>query len=217
MTDRHKTRHLTVRGHGRATLPADAADVTLGLELVRPTAAEARDAAAEAMGGIVAAVRGAGVPDDDVRTTDLSLGPEVEYRPDGAPRRVGFRLTNRIAIRLHDTGRVADVVDRAIAAGATSLDGVSFRVLDDAAARRSALAAAVEDARGAAEALAAAAGVLLGAVRAVREADTGGPRPVAARMAMLETTAAADTPLLAGTSEVGATVEVTWDLAEPSG
>jgi uncharacterized protein YggE len=217
MTDSHRIRQLTVRGHGRATLPADAADVTLGLELVRPTAAEARDAAADTMAGIVAAVRDAGIPDDDVRTTDLSLGPELEYRPDGAPRRVGFRLTNRITVRLRDTGRVADVVDRAIAAGATTLDGVSFRVLDDAAARRSALAAAVEDARGAAEALAAAAGVQLGAVRAVREADTGGQHPVAARMAMLEAKAAADTPVLAGTSEVGATVEVTWDLAEPTG
>lgn len=217
MTDRHKTRQLTVRGHGRTTLPADAADVTLGLELVRPTAAEARDAAAETMAAIVAAVRDAGIAGDDVRTTDLSLGPEMEYRPDGAPRRVGFRLTNRVTVRLRDTGRVADVVDRAIAAGATSLDGVAFRVLDDAAARRSALAAAVEDARGAAEALAAAAGVRLGAVRAVREADTDGPRPVAARMAMLEARAAADTPVLAGTSEVGAAVEVTWDLPEPTG
>jgi uncharacterized protein len=206
------TRQLTVAGHGRTSLPPDEALVTLGVEIVRSTASEARAAAAEAMEGVVAAVRSAGVGAADVRTTDLSLGPEIEYSSDGKPRRTGFRLTNRVAIRVADPDRVAAVVDGAVAGGATSVDGVAFRVRDESEARRSALAAAVEDARASAEALATAAGAGLGSVIAVREASTGGPLPVA-RMAMLELKAA-DTPVLGGTSEIAASVEVTWELLD---
>jgi hypothetical protein len=39
MRDTSDARGLTVRGHARAATAADAADVTVGLELVRPTAA----------------------------------------------------------------------------------------------------------------------------------------------------------------------------------
>ena len=53
-------------------------------------------------------------------------------------------------------------------------------------------------------------GVELGAVRTVREGEAFGGVPVP-RMAMMEAKAA-DTPVLPGTTEVTATVEVTWDL-----
>ncbi len=210
MADPPTERTLTVRGHGRASQPADRAEVVLGVDLVRPTAGEARDAAADAMRAAIAAVERLGVARGDIRTSNLSLQPEVEYRPDGTSRRIGFRLANRVTIRVVDGTRVAEIVDAAIAAGATSLDGVSFTAGDDALARRSALAAAVADAASAASDVATAAGVALGAVRSVRESPSLGPVP-RGRMALMEAQAA-DTPVLAGTSEVGAEVEVTWDL-----
>ena len=141
------TRSLTVRGHGRASLPADEADLTLGVELVRATAGEARDAAAEAMNRVLAALRAQGVADADLRTTDLALAPEIEYRPDGTSRRIGFRLSNRLTVRVHDPGAIPALVDGAVGAGATSLDGVSFRASDTASARQAALGAAILDAR----------------------------------------------------------------------
>jgi uncharacterized protein YggE len=203
-------RHLIVHGHGRAAQPADVADVVLGVDLVRPTAGEARDAAAEAMTGVVVAVRAMGVADDAIRTTDLALAPEIEYRPDGTTRRTGFRLTNRITVRLRDVGRVAELVDAAIAAGASSLDGVTFAVADASAARADALVAAVADATRAAETLAQAAGAELGDVTDLVEGAGAGPLPTP-RMAMLEAKAA-DTPVLAGFSEVTASVTITWEL-----
>lgn len=208
-------RVLTVHGHGRAAQPADGAEVILGVDLVRPTAGEARDAAAEAMRAAIEAVERAGIDRSDIRTRGLSLGPEIEYRPDGTQRRVGFRLADRITVRLADPGRVAAVVDAAIAAGATALDGVSFRAVDDSGARRAALAAAVADARSAAEELAAAAGVTLAAVRSMREGAGRGEVPTRAKLATMESSAA-DTPILAGTTDVEADVEVTWDVT-PAG
>ena len=204
-------RRLTVRGHGRATLPPDEAEVTLGVEVVRPTAGEARDTSAQAMTAVLEALRGIGVADAHLRTTGLTLAPEIEYRPDGTSRRIGFRLTDRVTVRVPDPATVPSIVDAGIGAGATSLDGLVFRARANAAARRAALTAAVADARDGAEALAGAAGARLGAVRTIWEADgLGGPVP-SPNMAMLEARAA-DTPVLPGTTAIEAFVEITWDI-----
>ena len=202
-------RAITVLGHGAAEAAPDEAEVVLGVEVVRPTAAEARAEAAAVMARVVGALREAGVGERSVRTVDLSLGAEVEYGPDGPPRRLGFRLVNRVAVRTAPEA-VAPVVDGAIAAGATSLDGVSFGVRDEAAARREALRGAVEDARAAAEAIATAASVGLGAVRVVRQLSDVAmpPVPPLARMELK----AADTHVAPGLSRVDAAVEVSWEL-----
>lgn len=202
-------RTITVVGHGATERAPDEAEVMLGVEVVRPTAAEARADAAAVMGGVLGALRATGVGDRDIRTTDLALGAELEYRPDGPPRRIGFRLANRLAVRAAPDG-VAGIVDGAVTAGATSLDGVLFRVRDESAARREALHAAVEDARAAAEAIAAAAGVGLGAVRSVREV-TDAALPPAPRVARMELQAA-DTHVSPGVSRIEAAVEVTWEV-----
>jgi uncharacterized protein YggE len=84
-----------------------------------------------------------------------------------------------------------------------------------AQASTEALAAAMADARARAAALAREAGLDVGAVRSIEEAAPvgGGPRPMFARMEMA---AAADTPLLAGTSDLEATVRVEFELADPA-
>jgi uncharacterized protein YggE len=203
-------RTITVRGHGRAEIPPDEAEVVLGVEIVRPTAGEARTEAATVMARVLEALGEAGLAPDDIRTSELSLGAEVEYRPDGPPRRAGFRLTNRVTARVGRPGGVAEVVDAAVGAGATTLDGVQFRVRDESEARRGALESAVADARTTAETVAAAAGARLGPVRTIREAADVGmpPMPRLARMELK----AADTPMAPGLSRIEASIEVTWDL-----
>jgi len=210
------SRTITVRGHGRAAAQPDQAEVVLGVDFVRPKAGEARAAAASAMTAVVEALRAAGIRPDDIRTTDLSLGAEIEYRSDGQPRRTGFRLANRVAIVVRQPDDVARIIDVAIEAGATTVDGVSFRVGDETDARRAALGSAMADARAAAEAVAAAAGTRLVRVRSVRESDGIGmpPHP---RMAMMEAKAA-DTPVVPGMAEIRASLEVTWEIEDaPAG
>lgn len=202
---------LTVTGYGRASAPADEAEVSLGVDAVRPTAREARAAAGDAMAAVIAGVGAAGIPAADIVTSGLGLAAEMDYADAAAPRRVGFRLGNRVTVAVRDVERVAAVVDAAIEAGATAFDGVTFRVRDAAGLRRSALLAAVADARQTAETMAGAAGLRLGATILIREGTPGGsPGP---RFAMME--AMASTPVLPGSIEVEASVEASWRL-EPA-
>ena len=201
-----------VSGTGRVAVDPDVADLRLGVAISRPTVEAARAAAAEAMTAILGALDTAGVARPDIRTTLLSVQPRYDYRDGKAPALTGYDLSNVVEVTVRDLARLGAVVDGALAAGATSLDGLSFRVDDPSAAERAARSAAVAQARARAEVLAEAGDVRIAGVDAIVE---GGPPPVwpmpkAARMMVAD---AAATPVEAGTTEISVTVTVTFRIA----
>jgi uncharacterized protein len=203
---------IVVSGTGRVAVEPDVADLRLGVAIARPTVGAARAAAAEAMTAILDAVLGTGVARRDVRTTLLTVQPHYDYRDGKAPLLTGYDLANVVEVTVRDLGVLGAVIDGALAAGATSLDGLSFRVDDPREAEREARTAAVAEARSRAEVLAEAAGVAIAGVVDIVE---GGPQPVwpqpkAARMSLA---ADAGTPVEAGTTEIAVTITVTFRIA----
>src|SRR6185436_17047904 len=100
-----------------------------------------------------------------------------------------------------DLDALAAVIDGALGAGATSLDGLAFRLDDPTEAERTARTSAVAVARARAEVLAAAAGVSIAGVADIVEGGTPpiSPMPKAARMSPAADSA---TPVEAGTTEI---------------
>jgi uncharacterized protein len=207
---------VTVAGTGRASRAADLADATFVVEAIRPTAADARAAAASLATAVLDAVRAAGVAEADLHTVGLDLSPTWEH--DGSRMvRTGFTVTNRIAASVRDLDAVGRVLDAGLGAGATGLDGVRFRLADEAAASEEARRNAVADARRRATTIAEALGGGLGALVAVSEGTPMGPSPL--REAKLAFAAAADvaTPVLPGAVEVTVTVSAEWELLPGAG
>ena len=203
---------IVVSGTGRVAVEPDTAELRLGVAIARPTVAAARAAAGEAMAAILAAVTGAGVDRRDVRTMTLSVQPRYDYRDGKPPSLTGYDLTNIVIVTVRDLAALGGVVDGALTAGATSLDGLSFRVEDPREPERAARTAAVAEARDRAEVLADAAGVRIAGVSDIVEGGPppSWPQPKAAR-AMLAADVA--TPVEAGTTEIAVTVTVTFRLA----
>jgi uncharacterized protein YggE len=210
-----ETPTIRTLGHGRASRVPDLATIRLGVQSGQSTASLAHAANAEAMRGVVEAIRSLGIADDDIRTANISLGPTWDHPADGIPRIVGYQATNQLQVTLRRLDQVAAVIDGAVTAGATTVDSIDFGTTARLAGEASteALAAAVADARARADALAAEAGLVVGGVRSIEEwTSAEPPRPMFARMAM----EAADTPVMPGTSDVEATVRVTFDAGPPS-
>ena len=203
---------IVVSGTGRVEVEPDVADLRLGVAIARPTVEAARAAAAEAMAAILAAVTGAGVARRDARTTLLSVQPRYDYRDGKAPALTGYDLANVVEVTVRDLGALGAVVDGALTAGATSLDGLTFRVDDPGEAERAARTAAVGEARARAEVLAAAAGLSIAGVESIVEggAPPAWPQPKAARLMAV---ADAATPIEAGSTEIAVTVTVTFRTA----
>ena len=67
---------ITVSGSGKVTIVPDVARITLGVTINKPTVKAVREAGAKAMTDVIAAIKGLGVADADIKTTDISLYPQ---------------------------------------------------------------------------------------------------------------------------------------------
>jgi uncharacterized protein YggE len=204
---------IVVAGIGRVSVAPDVADLRLGVAVSRPTAATARTDAASVMRAILDAADAAGVARADIRTAMLSVQPRYDYRDDRPPTLTGYELANVVEITVRDLGRLGELVDGTLEAGATSMDGLTFRVDDPATAERDARLAAMAAARARADVLAEAAGLTIRRVRSVVE---GGSMPPPGPLAKARMALAADsmpTPVEGGTSEITVTVSVTYEAS----
>lgn len=201
---------ILVTGTGRVPVGPDLADLRLGVSTTRPTVEAARAASAATMTAILAALDGAGVARRDVQTSLLSVQPQYDYRDGRAPTLTGYQLADLVAVTVRDVGRVADVIDGALRAGATSLDGLSFRVADASAPEREARLAAMSAARQRADDLARAAGLTIAGVEDIVEDGAGRPPMPFAKAERMALAADVATPVEAGSLEVVVRVSVTY-------
>jgi len=201
---------IVVDGTGRVSVEPDLADLRLGVSVARPTVDAARAVAAETMDAILAAVADAGVDRRDVRTTLLSVQPRYDYRENRQPVLTGYELANVVEVTVRELARLGDVVDGTLRAGATSMDGLSFRVADPAPAEREARLRAMAAARARADVLAEAAGLAIVGVSDIVEGGLTPPPEPRYRAARMMVSEDASTPVEAGSLEIAVSVTVTY-------
>lgn len=201
---------ISVTGTGQIILTPDTADLRLGVSSTAGTVKAARATAASAMTAVIASLRKLGIAERDIQTTTLSLQPTYDYSATTKPPRVtGYTLANAVAVTIRNLDTLGDAIDGALAAGATSLDGVAFRVADQAAAESQARQAAMTEAAATAKVLADAAHVSITGVASISESVAPVPYPVYFN-AMAGVAKDASTPVMAGSTEVSVTVAVVY-------
>lgn len=190
-------RTITVMGQGEVLARPDMANAYFGVDAQGTTSHEAMTRAGEAMTKVLAAIKGAGIAEDDITTTNISLYPE--YSRSQPPTVVGYRASNTVTVRVRDLNKLVWVLDGAVAAGATYTSGISFGFNNDDDLRNRALRATARNARAKADAIADAMGVTVTTVHAVAEngVSVPGPFPVKA-----PDQAAPATPIQPGTQTV---------------
>jgi uncharacterized protein YggE len=205
---------IVVSGTGRISVQPDTAELRLGVTVSKPSVGAARLEAGRTMDDILDALEDVGIERDDVRTALLSVQPRYDYRDGRAPVLAGYDIANTVEVTVRDLAALGDVVDGTLGAGATSMDGLTFRLSDPARAEREARTRAMAEARSRADVLAEAAGLSIDAVTDIVEGVPVGPPmplPKAQRMTMATDGA---TPVEAGTLEVAVTVTVTYRTRE---
>jgi uncharacterized protein YggE len=204
---------ISVSGTGTIVLTPDTADLRLGVSSTAKTVKAARSAAATSMTAVIASLKKLGIADKDIQTTTLSLQPQYDYSYNtNPPKLTGYQLSNAVAVTVRDLDKLGDAIDGALAAGATSLDGVTFRVADQTSAEAQARQAAMTEAKAKAKTLADAAGVSISGVASISETVAPVPYPVYYGLNAAGAPAAKDvqTPVAAGSTEVTVTVAVVY-------
>ena len=146
---------INVAGTGTVTASPDKAVVYLGVQTQLIDATAAQQENAEKMDRIIAALKDAGITEDDMETSGYSMYPMRSYEAE-EPTITGYVVSNRLMVTVTDVDEVGDIIDIAVNAGANEVQSVSFTLSDDARqdARALALENAVEAARSDADILA---------------------------------------------------------------
>lgn len=207
---------LSSTGEGRVSATPDQAEVTLGVEARNADAAKASDESNVKANAIIEAIKGLGVRDAEIQTVNVGVFPEYNFSPTGGTSEVtGYIATNNVVVKTKTVGKVSDMVDVAVEAGANLVQGVNFsftdetkRELEDQARR-----AALEDARTKAEVTAQVSNVQLGKVISINETSSPVyPMFAEAGLGAGGGDVAKSTPVEPGTSEIFISVIVTYEI-----
>jgi uncharacterized protein len=187
---------IIVTGSGSVTVPPDYAEIASGVTTKAKTAKEASDANTKAMAALNAALKSDGIAADDIQTLRFSVSPV--YGPpqqNAPPKLVGFSVANELGIKVHQIGKVGEILDSLIQAGATDSGSVQFLHSNTSQVLDQARQAAYSDARRKAELYAQSAGLKLGdAAWITEEPDYAPALPMAGRAYAM----AAPVPISAG-------------------
>lgn len=173
---------ITVTGEGQVSVAPDLALLSGGVTTTGKSAREASEANAKMMTAVMAALKAAGIAEPDIETTRLSLFPQHDSKTSDV-RVIGFQAANQVTVKIRDVAKVADVIDRLVAAGANDISGLQFVVSAPSKPLDQAREAAIADARRKAEIYARAANVKLGAAVSITEEGGVPPGPAMMRVA----------------------------------
>ena len=205
-------RTIAVTGEGSVVIPPDTVVVTLGVQTRGTEVGLTVAANNEAAERVMQAVTQLGVAPEDVQTTYFSISTQPRYDEFGnVTEDVTYFVDNTVTITLHDVSMLGTLLGNSLAAGANSVQSLSYTVAEPAAALGSARSAALADAMRQAEQLATESGVTLGQILTVAE-STGGVSPVPLPYAGESAPAASDVPTAPGTLEYAVQLSVTYGI-----
>jgi uncharacterized protein YggE len=171
-------RGIWVTGSGVVEVEPDMAVVSLSVSVLGKTVALAQSQAGKHMSDVQETAILYGIGQKDIQTVDYSIRPEYHYEDVTiASRRQtkrvldGYRVTNRIVVKLRDMGREGEIIDALATAGedAIGIDDISFLRDDISEAQSGARELAIVDAINRAKQIATTMGVTIGRPVYVRE------------------------------------------------
>lgn len=200
-------RTVTVKGSATQKVPNDAAKLGFSVSEERKSRGAALRVVAVKLRAVIAVVQATpGIGAGDVTTGAISV------RKVTRKEHTVFRASEGVGVVLHEPARAGELVNAAVAAGATGTRGPDFFASNPEAAYNNTLLAAFDQAKGKASTLATRAGAILGPAVTIEESTEAVP----IEGGRASPKGAADTapapPAKPGASTVTATVRVVFAL-----
>ena len=218
---------VSTSGSKTVKVNPDKVSVNIGVETNGTTAEEAAAANAVLMNKVLAALKGLGIADDKISTNWYSVYPVYSHISANACRVMegfpvppecyvdqeitSYTASNSVTVTLDADADVGKVIDTAVAAGATNVNGAYFFVSNERQEeiRGSLIADAIANARSRADKAANAVSMNITGVKSINLNDVY--FPVFYKELSLE--GGASTPILPGQQEVSMTVQITFFMS----
>jgi uncharacterized protein YggE len=155
------------------------------------------------------ALKDHGVKDEEIQTSNFTI--DSPWDPRSEAKSTGqFLVTNNVTITRNESKSVSELIQTAIDAGANSASNLTFFNSNPTAARDRTIELAVRDARAQAEKIAASVGRTVGAALLITTVPIYTPNIQAVQEAI--TVTAASPAIEAGTTAIGYSVTITYEL-----
>jgi hypothetical protein len=203
---------VTVPGTGTVKVEPDTANVNLGVQVTKPTGAEAMEQVNTDAAAITEALVASGIAEEDIQTSGLSL---YGTTGDDGSTVTGYNASLSINVTIRDIEAVGPTIDVAQQAGGDgfTIGGVSFSFADPESVLEQARIDALANARAKAEQYAAAAGVELDGVVSIFEGASYPPIIYGDGMARDEAMAASGPPISPGQLDLTIDISVTFAIS----
>jgi len=203
---------LSVSARGEASRAPDVATASAGVVTRAADANAAMRENATQMTRVMAAIRAAGVAEQDIQTSGISIHPTYRHVDNEEPRISGYSASNTVNLKVRDIAALGEVLDALVSSGANNVNGPSFGIDQPDAVYDEARREALDQARARADMYAKALGLR---VRRIVSISEGGgsqqPRPMYA-MRSMAMDAESSTPVAPGENTLEANLEVVFEL-----
>ena len=207
---------MDVTGQAVIRVPPDQAVIVFSVETSGPKAATALEKNAQLTDKVIQVLKKTAGKDAAVSTSSFHVHPVYDEREDGqgvkhaAPAPRAYRVRNSIAVETRRMDGIGELIDAAVAAGATRVGSLSFSRSDGVSLQRQAAAMALKNAIENAKVLAQAADISLKGITYIQFVPNM-IHPGGAEMIMAEGDVL--TPVIPGQITVESYVNVTYELA----
>ena len=171
-------RVISVSGNGKITLAPDVAYVYIGVQSQSANVADALSENNTRAQTIANTIKELKIDAKDIQTSSFNIYPQQQFSPEGKPISTTYTVDNTVNVTVHDLTVLGKLLDAVVRAGANSINGINFDVVDRSKAISEARKLAVADAHTQAVELATAAGVTIGDLQSLNAVVNTGPVPL---------------------------------------
>ena len=159
---------ITVNGTGEVRVSADTAIISLGVNARDKDVLKAQQKVNETIAAIRTALIEQGVKEENINTDFINIYPFYDYSND-QEQLAAYNASSTLAIKVTDMESVGALIDVCFAAGANTLNGISFSASETEEAKTEVMKKAVTDAKKKAEILAEASGLKITGIEIISE------------------------------------------------
>lgn len=218
---------ITVSGEAEVFAVPDVVSFSFGAMSTAKTVTEAQKNVTDKIGKALGLVKGAGVDEKDIKTTDYSVYPKYEYTnfpctqfvcPPQKQNLTGYEVNQTITVKVRKVEDAGKILESLGSTEVTNISGLQFTIDDQKKLEADARAQAIEDAEARAKVLAKDLGVHLGRIVNFSE---GGNYPTYFRADMMAqegmgmggaNVAAPKAEIPAGQNKIVSNVTVTYEI-----
>lgn len=209
VTQTQKASTFDVSGEGKVVVVPDEGSVMLGVRKEGRSIKQVQEQVNTIMQDLSAKLKGLGIEDKDIRTSQYSFYPDWEQKGN-------YTAYAQVEVKIRDLEKVSPALDLVGTLGLENVSGPSFGLSDRLRDKtvKEARAEAIDEAKAKAEELAGLAGMKLGRIVNISEGNVGVPVPmyVPAEVAMdKESVLETQTPVEPGSNEVVVNVTLSYE------